>query len=559
MRMTSMFGGTLRQAPAEAETISHQLLLRAAAIRQLGAGIYSFLPLGWRVIRKIEQIMREEMDAIDGQELRLPALHPADVWKESGRWEDFGPAMLRLKDRSERDLALGPTHEEIVTDLARHEVRSYRQLPFMVYQMQTKFRDEPRPRGGLIRLREFIMKDAYSFHPDHESLDAYYPRMYEAYVHIFRRAGLRAIPVEADSGMMGGSGSHEFMLISASGEDTVMFCKTCGYAANLERAEFRKPAPALSASAAPPEPIAQLSDFLSMPAGAMLKTIIYASGNELIAAVVPGDLEVNEAKFASATRIANFHLASEEELLQAGIEPGFVSPVGKNLRVIVDDSISKTAEYVAGGNKKDTHLLHVQPGRDFTATQVADLTSARVGDPCPRCGEGLHSERGIEAGHTFKLGTKYSAAMGATYLAADGKEYPLVMGSYGIGADRLMASLVEQHHDERGIIWPKSVAPFDAHLVILGAENEAVSAYGDAVYKELTDAGLSVIYDDRVETPGVKFNDADLMGMPVRLTVSPRNIKQDVVELKPRSGTEASLCPRGELQQNVRAMLAALP
>ncbi len=568
MRLSQMFGRTLRQAPAEAETPSHVLLLRAGMVRQLAAGVYSYLPLGWRVLRKIEQIMREEMDAIGGQEIHMPVLHPAELWKETDRWYDFGPTMMRLQDRAERELALGPTHEEVITDLARREIRSYRQLPFMAYQIQTKFRDEPRPRGGLIRLREFFMKDAYSFDADFAGLDAFYPKIYQAYLNIFRRAGLEVVPVEADPGMMGGTGSHEFILISDSGEDTVMLCDACDYAANLERAEFVRPAPAALATGQPTEQVStpgvktidDLAAFFHLPPGQMLKTVVYSTGDRLVATVIRGDLAINEAKLAGVLRTPNFHLASDDELRLAGIHPGFVSPVGlSGVTVIADLSVSEDAEYIAGANVPDAHLLHVHLGRDVKPDRVADVAAARAGDPCPRCHSPLRSVRGIEAGHTFKLGTKYSASMGATYLGPDGKEHPIVMGSYGIGLDRLIASLVEQHHDEHGIIWPRAVAPLDVHLVGLGTDAPQVAEYAEAVYRELRQAGLDVLFDDREETPGVKFNDADLIGLPLRLTVSPRNIREDQVELKLRAAKETRLVPRAELVPRVKEALAAAP
>lgn len=568
MRISHMFGTTLRQAPAEAEITSHKLLLRAGAVRQLAAGIYSYLPLGWRVIRKIERIMQEEMDAIGGQEIGLPILHPAEIWQETGRWYDVGPEMVRLKDRADRDFVLGMTHEEIVTDLARREIRSYRQLPFMAYQIQRKIRDEARPRGGIIRLREFLMKDAYSFHPDQASIDEYYPSMYQAYHNIFRRAGLNVIAVEADTGMMGGTGSHEFMLLSPNGEDTVVVCSNCDYAANLEKAEFVKPEPVAAATGLPTERVSTpgvktieaLAAFLNLPQGQMLKTVAYSTGEQLVAAIIRGDLEVNEAKLAKVLGTANYHLASDEELRAAGIHPGYMSPVGlKGVRVIADDSLKDGSEYVAGANEPDAHLLHVHMGRDVRPDDVADIASAREGDTCTRCGGTLRAQRGIEVGHTFKLGTRYSSALGADYLGPDGKQHPIVMGSYGIGLDRLVAAIVEQNHDDKGIIWPRSVAPLDIHLVALGVDDPNVAAYGEEVYKELQAAGFDVLYDDREETPGVKFNDADLIGLPLRLTVSPRNIREDRVEAKLRSSKEATLVPRAALVRQARELLDTAP
>ena len=568
MRFSHLLGRTLRQAPAEAETASHKLLLRAGMVRQLAAGIYSYLPLGYRVVRKIERIMQEEMDAIGGQQVDLPVLHPAELWKETGRWYAVGPEMMRLKDRADRDFVLGMTHEEVITDLARREVRSYRQLPFMAYQIQTKVRDEPRPRGGLVRLREFLMKDGYSFHADQQDLDAYYPKVYQAYLNIFARSGLKVIPVEADPGMMGGTGSHEFVMLSPTGEDTFMLCDGCGYAANLERAEFRKPAPVAPPTDLPVELIStpgvktieQLAQFLGVPEGQTLKAVMYAAGERLICAVIRGDLNINEAKLARALGTTHFHLATDDELRAKGIYAGYVSPVGlSGVHVLADDSVREYTEYIAGANQPDAHLRHVRYGRDFRADQVADIAEAREGDLCPRCGGRLRAERGIEAGHTFKLGTKYSAAMGATFLGADGVERPIIMGCYGIGVDRLIAAVVEQNHDDRGIIWPKSIAPLEVHLVALGMDDPALAAFAEDTYHALLSAGREVLFDDRQETPGVKFNDADLIGLPLRVTVSPRTMREDQVELKPRTAKEFQLVPREDLLQRVDEALAAAP
>ncbi|MHB1415965.1 MAG: proline--tRNA ligase [Chloroflexota bacterium] len=568
MRFSHMLGRTLRQAPAEADSVSHQLLLRAGTVRQLAAGVYSYLPLGLRILHKVEHIMEEEMDAIGGQEVELPVLHPAELWKETGRWYDVGPEMMRLKDRADRDFVLGMTHEEVITDLARREVRSYRQLPFMAYQIQTKVRDEPRPRGGLIRMREFKMKDGYSFHTDQGDLDAYYPEVYQAYLNIFRRTGLDVIPVEADPGMMGGSGSHEFVFLSPTGEDTFMLCDGCGYAANLERAEFVKPAPVAEKTDKEAElvstpgvkTIEDLARFFDAPQGQMLKTVMYTSGDKLVAAIIRGDLTVNEAKLVRVLKSPHLRLATDEELRAAGIHPGFVSPVGlSGVYVVADDSVRDDTEYIAGANRPDAHLLHVQLGRDVLPDVVDDIAEAREGDRCPRCEGTLHAARGIEEGHTFKLGTKYSAAMEATYLGADGTEHPIIMGCYGIGLDRLIASIVEQRHDEHGIIWPRAIAPFDVHIVALGMDDPEVAAYAETVYDELTTAGVETFFDDREETPGVKFNDADLIGLPLRLTVSPRNIRKDQVEMKVRATGEMELAPRGELLAQVKKVLETVP
>ncbi|MBI2941672.1 MAG: proline--tRNA ligase [Chloroflexi bacterium] len=566
MRFSRLFGRTLRQAPAEAETANHKLLLRAALIRQVSAGVYSFLPLGWRVARKVEAIIRDEMDRIDGQEILMPVLNPAELWQESGRWSTIGPELIRLRDRADREFVLAMTHEEIVTDLARREVRSYRQLPFMLYQIQTKIRDEARPRGGLVRLREFLMKDAYSFHPDTADLDAFYPTIYQAYVNVFRRCGVDVRPVEADPGMIGGTGSHEFVLPTPIGEDTIVQCTGCTYAANVEQAVAIKQLPESPSLAVVELPelvntpgaktIDQLADFFGLPSYAFLKSVFYHGDQTLVAAVIRGDLDVNEAKLVRALKTTNLRLASDEELRAAGIVPGYGSPVGvANLLVIADDSVPGRP-FIAGANRPDFHLRHVLLSRDFRADQVADIATAEEGHLCERCGGRLVAERGIELGHTFKLGTKYSQAMGATFLGPNGRETEMVMGCYGIGVDRLLAAIVQQCHDDRGITWPVAVAPFHLHLVALNVEDASITTRAEEVYRRLEEAGCEVLFDDRAETPGVKFADADLIGIPLRLTVSRRTLATDSVEIKPRTAKEARLVTIGELLAEIgRQML----
>jgi len=565
MRFSNMFGRTIREIPSDAELISHQLSVRAGLIRQLAAGIYSYLPLGWRVIRKIEQIMREEMNAADGQELSMPVVQPAEIWRATGRYDAPapGPALLRFKDRTGHDMVLAMTHEEAVTDLARQELNSYRQLPLMVYQIQTKYRDEPRSRGGLVRVREFIMKDGYSFHPDQESLDAYYPRIYQAYLNIFRRCGVETVPVEADTGIMGGSASHEFMVASEAGEDTLILCPTCKYAANAEKAEFAKG----EGPQGPPMPIERVptpgtttieavARLVGVETRQTLKAVFYsAPEGQVIFAVIRGDLDVNPAKLSNALGGVELHVSTEEELKAAGIVAGYASPVGlRGARVIADDSVKGANNLVAGANESGYHLKNVNYPRDFQAERVADIALARSGDRCLRCGQPLTASRGIELGHVFKLGTKYSATVGATYLDREGVARPIVMGCYGIGAGRLLACIIEQHHDDKGIIWPVSVAPFQVHLVSLAGNDPRLAQAADALYERLVGAGYEVLYDDRVESAGVKFNDADLIGIPIRLTVSRRTVESQSMELKPRWSGEKRLVPEAELEGELGAL-----
>jgi|YNPNPStandDraft_1061719.scaffolds.fasta_scaffold16435_3 prolyl-tRNA synthetase len=570
MRLSTLFGRTLRETPAEAELISHQLILRAGLARQIAAGIYSYLPLGWRALRKIEQIIREEMNAIDGQELLMPVVHPAELWRATGRYDAPapGPALLRFKDRGGHEMVLGMTHEEVVTELARQEINSYRQLPLMVYQIQTKFRDEPRSRGGLIRVREFTMKDAYSFHADYASLDAYYPRMYQAYLNIFERCGVETIPVEADSGIMGGSASHEFMVLSEGGEDTLILCPQCHYAANAERAELAKgegvrgaPQPLEKVPTPGTTTIEDVARLLGVETRQTLKAVFYSTPKgEVIFALIRGDLDVNVTKLSNRLGGVELHPSTEEELKAAGLVAGYASPVGlQGIRVIGDDSLTSGNNFVAGANEPGYHLKNVNYPRDFQVEQLADIALARAGDRCPRCSTSLVSARGIEAGHVFKLGTKYSQAVGATFLDRDGVAKPLVMGCYGIGTGRLLSCIIEQHHDDKGIIWPVTVAPAQVHIVSLGTNNPAVVAAAEELYRRLLAGGYEVLYDDREESAGVKFNDADLIGLPVRLTVSKRTVESHSVELKPRWSDERQLVPEAEVQAAIAHTLQSAP
>lgn len=565
MRYSTLLGKTLRQAPAEAETVSHQLLVRAGMIAQLSAGVYSLLPLGWRVLRKIAQIVREEMDRIGGQEVVLPVLQPRELWVESGRDTKMGGILFRLMDRRERELVLGPTHEEVITTLVRQNVRSYRDLPMTPYQIQVKFRDEARPRAGLIRGREFVMKDAYSFHADQESLDATYEAMKGAYTRVFQRCGLPSVMVEADSGAIGGKGSHEFMLLAPSGEDSVLLCSACGYAANSEKAEFVKPAGVEEPEREMGEvhtpgkrTIQELSAFLGVPERQTLKAVFYVADGELVFVTIRGDLEVNEVKLKNALHATELRLATDQEVAAARLVAGSASAVGlTGFKVVCDDSVTMGKNFVAGANKPDYHLLNVNYPRDFRADLVTDIALAEAGAKCSRCPTGyLEVQRGIEVGHIFKLGTTYSEAMGATFTDADGTERPIIMGCYGIGVSRLVAAAVEQNHDERGIVWPAAIAPFHVHLCALNMDNPEVSAAAEALYGGLQAADVEVLFDDRVESAGVKFNDADLLGAPLRVTVSPRTLSQGKAEVKARTAREVELVALEELVSHVQRRLA---
>lgn len=545
MRLSRLFGRTWRQAPADAELVSHQLMVRGGYIRRLSAGIYSYLPLGWRVMRNIREIIRQEMDAIDGQELNMPVVHPAELWQESGRWYDIGPELARFRDRGDRDMVLGMTHEEVITDLARHEIDSYRQLPFMVYQIQTKFRDEPRARGGLIRVREFIMKDGYSFHADEADLDRYYPSVCEAYFNICRRCGVDVTMVASDVGMMGGTGAHEFMLVTEAGEDTLVLCRQCGYAANQDVAEIRRPGAAdepgpLCEVATPGQrEVLEVARYLGRDEAGVLKTLVVVADGQPAMACIRGDLQMNERKLANSLGVAEVRLATDEELKQWGLVAGYVSPIGGTEHpLVVDPSVVETGGLIAGANREGYHYTGARYGRDFSGGQILDIAAARSGDSCTECDGRLDLVRGVEIGNTFKLGTKYSESMGARYSDSTGSDKPIVMGCYGMGLGRLAACVVESHHDEDGIIWPLPVAPYAVHLVALGT-SPGVVEQAEHVYADLADAGVSVLYDDRDASAGVKFNDADLMGMPLRITVSQRNLQQSAVELRVRRASES--------------------
>jgi prolyl-tRNA synthetase len=549
MRQRTALIPTLRTV-GEAEMISHQLLLRGGFIRQLAAGIYIFLPLGYRVLHKVENIVREEMDRIGAQELLLPALHPAELWQETGRWDTYGPELFKVKDRHDRDFAAGPTHEEVITDLLRGEITSYKKLPMALYQIQTKFRDEKRPRSGLLRGREFLMKDAYSFHADRESLDKTYVDMYRAYVNIFTRCGLDFRAVEADSGAIGGKGTHEFMALSDAGEDTIAMCEACDYAANIEMAEvvFKgKAAENTDVSAAEKVEtpgkgsIEEVAAFLGIPADRLVKSLLFLVDGEPVLVLVRGDHEVNDVKVKNLLDATVCELADEETVRRVtGAPTGFVGPVGlkEKVKILADRAVMTLNEMVVGANEKDAHLKHVQAGRDFTVDVVGDLRVIQEGDACPRCGGMIQFKRGIEVGHVFKLGTKYSEAMNAKFLDESGKEQPFIMGCYGIGISRTVAAIVEQHHDADGIIWPVAVAPYAVHLIAVNVKNEDQARVAEELYEELLKAGMEVLYDDRPERAGVKFKDADLLGIPVRVIVGAK-AGEGLVEIKLRRTGES--------------------
>ena len=562
MRLSKLFFTSLRDNPAEAEMASHRLLVRAGYIRQLGAGIYTLLPLGFRVSQRIEQVIREEMDAIGGQEMEMPVVHPADLWRESGRYAKIGPEMVRFKDRGGRDMVLAMTHEEVVTDLLRDIVQSYRQLPAIVYHFQTKFRDEPRARGGLIRVREFVMKDSYTLDLDDAGLDHSYQLHYGAYERIFQRLGLETVAVGADVGIMGGSLAHEFMALNEAGEDTLVICEACGYAANQQIAAVAKPDPPAEEArpteevATPEAPtIAALAALLGVGEDRTAKATFFVTGDgRLITAIVRGDFEVNETKLSNAVKaIGGLRPAQAEEITAAGMVPGYASPIGASgTTVVVDDLAARSPNLVAGANRHGYHLLNVNVGRDFTPDLVTDITNARPGDACPNCGAPVVLRQGIEVGNIFKLGTDFTEKLGATYLAEDGSRRFIVMGSYGIGLGRAMACIVEAHHDDKGIIWPASVAPYAAQLVTLSASRDpAVAEAAEGLYQRLTDAGVEVLYDDRDESPGVKLTDAELLGMPLIVTVSPRSLAAGGAEVTDRASGERSVRPIDEVAQQL--------
>ena len=553
MRLSRYYAPTLKETPAEAEVVSHKLLLRAGMIRKLTAGIYTYLPLGLKALNNVAKIVREEMDRAGALEILMPAVQPADLWKESGRWDFYGRELLRFVDRHDRESCLGPTHEEVVTDLVRHEIRSYRQLPVNLYQIQTKFRDEIRPRFGLMRGREFVMKDAYSFDKDDAGADASYWGMYEAYARIFRRLGLKFRAVAADSGAIGGSFSHEFMVLADTGEDTIVACPACDYGANVEKAEAicppagdLAPCPAAAKIATPGQhTVDEVAAFLKVPAASVIKTLLYVADGKTVAALVRGDRELNEVKFKNLLDAKeDLRLATPEEVTAAtGAPVGFAGPVGLSLPVYADRELALANDWVVGANAADAHLIHVDLGRDAAILSFTDLREVAPGDPCPKCGALLDFTKGIEVGHVFKLGLKYSKALNATFLDEAGKEQFMIMGCYGIGVSRIVASAIEQNHDDGGIVFPPTIAPFEAALINLSPKDETACAKADEIYAALTAAGIETLLDDRDERPGVKFKDADLMGHPIQLTLGGKGLARGIVETKDRRTGEKGELP----------------
>ena len=569
MRVSKLYAPTLREVPAEAEVVSHQLMLRAGFMRKAAGGIYTYLPLAWRVLKKIERIVREEMDAKGSQELLMPIVQPAEIWQESGRWDVYGAEMFRLQDRHNRCFCLGPTHEEMVTTLIRGDVRSYRQLPLSVYQIQNKYRDERRPRFGLMRGREFIMKDAYSFDRDEAGLDKSYQDMYDAYTNIFTRCGLNFRPVEADSGAIGGSGSHEFLVIADSGEAEIVFCTSCDYAANVEKAELfpleaQEEAMLTKEEVVTPDckTIADVCAYLKLPVDHSVKAVAYNSEKGLILCFVRGDHEVNEIKVINTCGVIDLEMATEEQLAAAGTVGGYMGPVGidnKKVIVVVAATVMKMHNVCCGANKEGYHFINVNPGRDFTPTYVADIRLIQEGDPCPHCGGEVSKARGIEVGQVFKLFTKYSSALKATYLDENGKEQPMVMGCYGVGVSRTMAAAIEQNYDDNGIIWPIEIAPYHVLVVPVNTKDEASAAKAEEIYMQLKKVGLETVIDDRKERPGVKFKDADLIGYPLRVVVGPKTLTEGKLEVKIRKTGEIRYLPLdGDYVQDIKNIIAEL-
>ena len=567
MKMTNLYAPTLREVPAEAEVPSHQLMLRAGMIRKAAGGVYSYLPLAWRTLRKIEQIVREEMDAKGGQEIAMPIVQPAEIWQQTGRWDVYGDEMFRLKDRHQRDFCLGPTHEEMVTTLVKQDVRSYRQLPLLVYQIQNKYRDEIRPRFGLMRGREFIMKDLYSFDRDTAGLEISYKKMYDAYSQIFSRCGLEFRPVEADPGAIGGSGTHEFMVIADSGEAAIAYCDGCDFAANVEKAELL-PLTSVAEAEKPLETVAtpgkktinDVAGYLSLSADRLIKSLAFITEKGPVLALIRGDHEVNEIKLANLLNVLQLEMAGEKEIQSlVHSEPGYIGPVGlTNVTIVADASVMNLHNAVCGANQADRHFINVLPRRDIKPTHVADIRLIREGDPCPRCSSPVKTARGIEVGQVFKLHTKYSQALDATYLDENGQEQLMVMGCYGVGVSRTMAAAIEQHHDADGIVWPASIAPYQVVIVPINTKDEPQMTMAEQIYRELSAVGVEVVLDDREERSGVKFKDADLIGYPLRITVGPKALKENCVELKVRRTKESLLLPLDGYVDGVTRLLASL-
>ena len=572
MLATKLYAPTLREVPSDADVVSQQLMLRAGFMRKTANGLYSFLPLGWRSIKKIEAIVREEMDRASAQEIMMPILQPAEIWKESGRWNAYGAEMMRINDRHDNEFCLGPTHEEMITTLVKNEINSYRQLPVNLYQIQSKFRDERRPRYGLMRSREFIMKDAYSFDVDEAGLEESYKSMYDAYTRIFNRCGLTFRPVEADSGAIGGSGTHEFMAIAEAGEADIVYCTKCDYAANIEIGKpgiMKQEEEALQELSVVDTPnastIEAVADMLNLPLHKTIKAVVFSIDGKVVLAIVRGDHEVNEVAVQHAVLgSVEPEMATPEELVKVGLTAGFISPVGlqqtEEFAIVVDESVMETYNVCGGANKKDAHYVNINPKRDFNVEDiiVAPIRLITKDDVCPKCGGSLEHAKGIEVGQVFKLGTKYSEALQATFLDQNGRPNPMIMGCYGIGVSRTLAAAIEQYHDENGIIWPRSIAPFEAVIVPINAKDDALMSTSQTIYTALQEAGVDVLLDDRKDRAGVKFKDADLIGYPLRITVSKNTLENNEVEIQIRKTGEALPCAIDSVATKVTELLQNL-
>lgn len=572
MLATKLYAPTLREVPSDADVVSQQLMLRAGFMRKTANGLYSFLPLGWRSIKKIEAIVREEMDRASAQEIMMPILQPAEIWKESGRWKAYGAEMMRINDRHDNEFCLGPTHEEMITTLVKNEINSYRQLPVNLYQIQSKFRDERRPRYGLMRSREFIMKDAYSFDVDEAGLEESYKSMYDAYTRIFNRCGLTFRPVEADSGAIGGSGTHEFMAIAEAGEADIVYCTKCDYAANIEIGKpgiIKQDEEALQELSVVDTPnastIEAVAEMLNLPLHKTIKAVVFSIDGKVVLAIVRGDHEVNEVAVQHAVLgSVEPEMATSEELEKVGLTAGFISPVGlqqtDEFAIVADESVMETYNVCGGANKKDAHYVNINPKRDFNVADiiVAPIRLITKDDVCPKCGGALEHAKGIEVGQVFKLGTKYSEALQATFLDQNGRPNPMIMGCYGIGVSRTLAAAIEQYHDENGIIWPRSIAPFEAVIVPINAKDEALMSTSHTIYTALKDAGVDVLLDDRKDRAGVKFKDADLIGYPLRITVSKNTLENNEVEIQIRKSGEALPCAIDSVATKVAELLQNL-
>ena len=570
MRWTDALIPTLKEDPQDAEVISHKLMVRGGFIRKLSSGAYSYLPLGVRVLDRIRRIIKEEMDAKGAQEVLLPAIHPPELWQRTGRYELLGPVLIKFKDRHGKECVLGPTHEEVITDLVANNVRSYKDLPQILYQIQTKFRDEPRPRFGVMRTSEFVMKDAYSFDTDSEGMEKSYKKMYDAYCRIFSRCGLPYIPVEADPGMMGGNISHEFMVPAEAGEDEIVVCRACKYAASthvakcntqyaIRNTQYEKALPMKEVATPGVSSVEKVSELLKVKPSQLLKTLIYRADEKEIALLVRGDYEANETKLKNYLKCDVLALADEKMIEKVtGAAVGFSGPVGlKGVRMVADESVKGMANAVTGANKKDAHLINVNIGRDYEIKDFADLRTITQDDPCPLCGKAINIKHAIEIGHTFKLGTKYSEALDAKFLDKDGKSKTIIMGCYGIGVNRIAASLIETSSDKNGIIWPASIAPYRVVIIALNVDNPDVKRIAESAYDELSKSGYDCLFDDRAISAGIKFKDADLIGIPIQVIVGERNAKNNALEVKLRKSGASESIPASDLLTRITALLAA--